>query len=166
MKTAETMTKGADISGCGKYRYALWRQWDWQGYANQVMFVGLNPSTADATQDDHTIRRCIAFAKTWGYGGMLMLNAYAYRATEPKVMMAAADPIGPGNAEALSYRRSQAGLIVAVWGNGCSSEREAEVCRILNTQIHCLGQTKSGRPKHPARLRSDTALEVFKEAPE
>ena len=113
------MISGAGFSECRAYRYALWRRWDWQGYANQVMFVGLNPSTADETEDDPTIRRCIRFAKDWGCGSLLMLNAYAWRATKPRDLHAYggyADAIGPDNDEALAYRASQAGLIVAAWG--------------------------------------------------
>lgn len=66
---------GAEFSDCRTYRYALWRKWDWQGFANQVMFIGLNPSTADETEDDPTIRRCIRFAKDRGFGGLMMMNA-------------------------------------------------------------------------------------------
>jgi len=94
------MISGAGFSECRAYRYALWRRWDWQGYANQVMFVGLNPSTADETEDDPTIRRCIRFAKDWGCGSLLMLNAYAWRATKPRDLHAYggyADAIGYSN---------------------------------------------------------------------
>ena len=87
--------RGADISPCGKYRYSLWRDWDWQGFANRVMFVGLNPSTADATNDDPTIRRCVRFATDWGFGGLVMVNLFAYRATDPDTALpkAAADGV-------------------------------------------------------------------------
>lgn len=153
--------KGAEFSACRTWRYALWRQWDWQGYANQVMFIGLNPSTADETEDDPTIRRCIQFAKDWGYGGLIMMNAYAFRATDPKVMKASTDPVGPGNDEALAYRRSQVGLIVAAWGAHCPPERESRICQVIGKTIQCLGKTKAGRPKHPLYLRADTQLQPF-----
>lgn len=152
---------GAEFSDCRNYRYCLWRKWDWQGFANQVMFVGLNPSTADETEDDPTIRRCIRFAKDWGFGGLLMMNAFAFRATDPKDMKAASDPVGPANDEAFGYRRTQVGLIVAAWGVHCPPEREIAVCRAIGKQIHCLGRTKDGRPKHPLYLRADTKPEVF-----
>jgi len=158
------MISGAGFSECRAYRYALWRRWDWQGYANQVMFVGLNPSTADETEDDPTIRRCIRFAKDWGCGSLLMLNAYAWRATKPRDLHAYggyADAIGPDNDEALAYRASQAGLIVAAWGSHCPKTREERVCEIIGRTIHCLGRTKVGRPRHPLYLRADTPLEVF-----
>ncbi len=152
---------GAEFSACRKYRYVLWRKWDWQGYANQVMFIGLNPSTADESQDDPTIRRCIGFAKTWGYSGLLMMNAFAFRATDPKNMKAADDPVGPDNDEAFGYRRTQAGLIVAAWGTHCPVEREREVCHAIGSTIHCLGKTQAGRPKHPLYLKADTKPEIF-----
>jgi len=155
------MESGAEFSECRTYRYVLWRRWDWQGCANQVMFIGLNPSTANETEDDPTIRRCIRFARDWGYGGLLMMNAYAFRATNPKVMKAAADPVGPGNDEAFGYRRSQVGMIVAAWGAHCPAERERAVCQAVGRTIHCLGKTKSGRPRHPLYLRADTKPEVF-----
>lgn len=159
--TDVSIESGAEFSPCRTYRYVLWRRWDWQGYANQVMFVGLNPSTADETEDDPTIRRCIRFARDWGYGGLLMMNAFAFRATDPKVMKAATDPIGPDNDEAFGYRRTQVGMIVAAWGAHCPADREDAVCRAIGRTIHCLGRTKAGRPKHPLYLRADTQPEVF-----
>ena len=83
------------FSECRRYRYALTRIWDETGpYA---MFICLNPSTADEIQDDPTVRRCINFAKSWGFAGVCMTNIFAYRATQPADMMAAADPVAPEN---------------------------------------------------------------------
>src|SRR5688572_12557148 len=96
---AITPGSGARFSECGTYRYVLWRQWN--EVNGDVAFVGLNPSTADDEKDDPTIRRCIGFAKRWGYGGVVMLNLFAYRATRPDAMWAArvadADIVGPQN---------------------------------------------------------------------
>lgn len=156
-----TVNSGAEFSKCRTWRYALWRQWDWQGYANQVMFIGLNPSTADETEDDPTIRRCIRFAKDWGYGGLIMMNAFAFRATDPNVMKAAADPVGPGNDEALAYRRTQAGMIVAAWGVHCPPEREKRIRQVIGNAVHCLGKTKDGKPRHPLYLRADTQPQLL-----
>lgn len=94
----------AYFSPCRKYRYSLWREWDataetkHEGYA---MIVGLNPSTADEIHDDPTIRKCINFAQAWGYRALCMTNLFAYRATKPNVMRAAAEPVGPENDEVL-----------------------------------------------------------------
>lgn len=152
---------GAEFSPCRTWRYVLWRRWAWEGYASQVMFIGLNPSTADETQDDPTVRRCINFAKCWGFSGLLMMNAYAFRATDPKDMKAAADPVGPGNDEAFGYRRTQVGLIVAAWGNHCTGERAAEVLHAIGQPVHCLGTNQSGSPKHPLYLKADTQPQPF-----
>lgn len=157
-------SRGAEFSECRTYRYSLWRRWRWDGNASQVMFIGLNPSTADEIENDPTIRRCIGFAKSWGYSSLLMMNAYAFRATDPKEMKSAIDPIGPGNDEAFLVRRDQCGLIIAAWGVHCSSEREAAICRLIGRDVHCLGKTKDGRPKHPLYLRADTKPELFASA--
>ena len=86
---------GAIFSGCRTYRYTLWRSWDRD--KGDVMFIGLNPSTADETLNDPTVRRCINYAKSWGYGGIYMANMFAFRATDPKEMKQAKDPIGYRN---------------------------------------------------------------------
>jgi hypothetical protein len=117
------------------------------------MFVGLNPSTADETQDDPTIRRCINFAKAWGYSGLCMTNLFAYRATRPKDLMAAADPVGCENDAHLLALASEASVIVAAWGaNGTHKGRNVEVRRLLPT-LHCLALTKDGHPGHPLYLQ-------------
>ncbi len=78
------MKSDAELSKCRAYRYALWRTWDES--KPFAMFVGLNPSTADELEDDPTIRRCINFSKLWGYGGLCMVNLFAYRATDPTAL--------------------------------------------------------------------------------
>lgn len=133
------------------------------------MFIGLNPSTADETENDATIRKCIGFAKRWGYGGIYMLNLYAFRETSPAVMARAADPVGPGNNEALSYHRSNVGLIVAAWGDAVPARlrpvirfksRIKEVMGCLGgSPVKCMGMTQGGEPRHPSRLAYDTPLE-------
>lgn len=112
-----------------------------------MLFIGLNPSTADETDDDPTIRRCVGFAKNLGYGGLCMANLFAYRATVPSVMMSARDPVGPVNDEWLSRLSSDAGIIIAAWGNnGIFLGRSKSVlCFIKNVQ--CLKVNNSGRQK-------------------
>jgi hypothetical protein len=151
MKVKAQMETGAEISVCGRYRYTLWRRW---ATGPQVLFVGLNPSTADATLDDPTIRRCIGFAKAWGYGGLLMANLFAWRATDPRHMLAAADPVGPRNDQALLEVHGKAALTVAAWGAQGSFLGRELVVRSLLPHLHVLRLTKGGHPGHPLYLPS------------
>lgn len=147
----EVMERGAYISSCGIYRYSLWRQW---AQGPKVMFVGLNPSTADATLDDPTIRRCVGFAKAWGYAGLLMTNLFAWRATKPSDMLAAYRPVGPDNDRILQTSHSEAALTVAAWGaHGSHGGRDASVKAML-PNLHYLRMTKGGHPGHPLYLPS------------
>jgi hypothetical protein len=141
------------------YRYVLWREWnelfpickDSKG-DQFAMFIGLNPSTADETADDPTLRRCIAFARAWGYGALCMTNLFAFRATDPLDMMAAPDPIGEGNNEALKRCHAEASVCVAAWGiGGKHMDRDKAVCAMLPA-LQCLRRTKDGSPAHPLYL--------------
>jgi hypothetical protein len=142
------------------YRYALWRELEFF-YERQVMFIGLNPSTADETNDDPTVRRCIRFAKTWGFSRMCMTNIFAFRATDPSVMLAAADPVGPENDKFLRECADRSHLIVAAWGNhGGHLYRDQQVLKLI-PKLQCFGKTKSGNPKHPLYLRKDSLLQAL-----
>lgn len=149
-----TMEKSARFSPCRRYRYSLWRNWrgllpETKGYA---MFVGLNPSTADETNDDPTIRRCIAFAQAWGYEGLCMTNLFAFRATAPADMIAADDPVGPENDQTLRDLAESAGVVVAAWGvHGTHGGRHNAV-RAMLPRLHYLRLTKDGHPGHPLYL--------------
>lgn len=144
-----TMERGATISPCGLYRYSLWRKW---APGPMCVFIGLNPSTADATLDDPTIRRCVGFSKTWGFGGLMMLNLFAYRATDPADMKAAKDPIGPDNDEALHFAHSNTTTVVAAWGaHGTFQGRDQQV-RAMLPRLQYLRLTKDGHPGHPLYL--------------
>ena len=151
--------KSAKFSPCRKYRYELWRWWDKsKGF---VLFIGLNPSTADETSDDPTIRRCINFVKDWGFGGLCMANLFAYRATEPKQMMISDEPIGPDNDITLKNLALKADMIVAAWGgNGVFNDRDKEVLSMIKRML-CLGKTKNGHPRHPLYVKRDTELIVL-----
>lgn len=139
------------------HRYTLWREWiGGRGYAQ---FIGLNPSTADEVHDDPTIRRCIAFAKAWGYSALCMTNAFAYRATDPAVMKKQADPIGPDNNYWLVKIANDAEIVIAAWGvHGAYRERDRAVRQLIEADslLYCLGTTKDRHPKHPLYLRADT----------
>ena len=138
------------------YRYELRRTW---GPGPVVAFIGLNPSTADETVDDPTIRRCIGFAKRWGYGGLVMLNLFAFRATDPRDMRAADDPVGPDNDRHLIAATSESGLVVAAWGvHGAYRNRDREVAGLLAWNLMALGLTRDGHPRHPLYVRGDAEL--------
>lgn len=142
----------AVLSPCRKFRYELWRRWS---DAPACVFVGLNPSTADETNDDPTIRKCVGYAKRWGYGSLCMVNLFAFRATQPKDMLAAADPIGPENDATLKRLATDAGIIIAAWGNhGGHLGRDKAVMAML-PELHCLKRNKDGSPAHPLYLRGD-----------
>ncbi|MEM0953299.1 MAG: DUF1643 domain-containing protein [Pseudomonadota bacterium] len=157
-------TDGAAISDCGQYRYWLERGWDTRRGIGTVVFVGLNPSTADASQDDPTIRRCKGFAKSWGYAGLVMLNLFAYRATDPAEMKAAADPVGPECDAYIEHIMKHVHIwdVVCCWGaHGGYQDRDVEVVallRDLKANLYHLGLTQGGNPKHPLYLRKDTPM--------
>lgn len=142
------------MSSCGRYRYHLWRTWDDRP---RVLFVGLNPSIADAEVDDPTIRRCIRFAHDWGYGGLWMANLYAHRSTDPKGLCTVEDPVGDQNDDWLSHLALRAELTIVAWGAwpGPYPHRPAHVMDLI-TAPHVLGLTKHGAPRHPLYMRADS----------
>lgn len=162
--SASTSPQSAVMSDCGAYRYALERRW---GDGRTVLFMMLNPSTADAAQDDPTIRRCIGFAKRWGYEQLLVWNLYAYRATDPRELDTVADPIGRENEDrlwAILQAEPAPALIVAAWGakpgRGKFTERELVMRRgpLYEKPVFALGFTKDGHPRHPLYVRGDAEL--------
>ena len=141
------VNKDAKFSKCRSYRYALWRMWDEsKPYA---LFIGLNPSTADETEDDPTLRRCIDFAKSWEYGGVCMVNLFAYCATRPEDMKKAVDPIGPENDSWINQLASNAGVVIAAWGNEGAFEGRPTQIREMLPNMQCLKMNKGGEPAHP-----------------
>jgi hypothetical protein len=147
------MKRRTIFSRCRTYRYVLWRDWDAINHA-YAMFVGLNPSTADEVEDDPTIRRCIGFAKRWGYGALCMTNLFAYRATDPEAMKAHPAPVGVENDRWLRAMAKNAALVVAAWGvNGVHLHRDQAVIALFGTELSCLGLTKGGHPAHPLYLK-------------
>lgn len=130
-----------------------------------VAFVLLNPSTADEREDDPTIRRCTGYAKAWGYGGLVLGNIFAFRATDPKLMKVARDPVGPENDAWLQKIASQVGTghLICGWGAyGKHQGRGAAVLALLIGFGHApkaLAMTAAGMPGHPLYLRAD--LEPF-----
>ena len=150
------VNKNATFSDCRKYRYALSRTWD--GKKKTVLFIGLNPSTADEKIDDPTIRRCINYAQNWGYGGFLMVNLFAYRATIPTELKNVKNPIGNDNDLHIIEHLKKAELAVAAWGNeGSHLNRDKEVKKII-PNLMCLKINKSGQPAHPLYQKKDLKL--------
>lgn len=159
--------RGAVLSPCRTWRYALWRDTGALGAEGTVLFVGLNPSTADEDRDDPTIRRCIHFARDWGYARMVMANAYAFRATEPSRLALADDPVGPENDAWLQELSGGSEERIVAWGASphLTAEREAEVLKVLTYNgtwsVNCLRQTKDRRPSHPLYLPASTRPRPF-----
>jgi hypothetical protein len=146
----ETMVREACFDATGAYRYTLTRVWRPGG--GRVAFVLLNPSTADATRDDPTIRRCIGFARAWGFGALEVVNLFAYRATHPPRLRACSHPVGCDNDRHLLAARARADLVVVAWGvHGGWQARDRAVTELLaggSAPLQCLGLTKGGHPRH------------------
>jgi hypothetical protein len=145
---------GAEFSVCRRWRTLLWRRWDEAGpIAN---FLMLNPSTADETVLDPTCARARDYAERWGYGSLLVTNVFAWRATDPGEMRAAADPVGKGNDTAILRAARKAQLVVCAWGNhGLHLGRSGAVLRLLRgagVALHVLQLNASGEPAHPLYL--------------
>ena len=138
------------FSACEGYRYTLTRRW---GAGPGVMFLMLNPSTADEFKNDPTVERCERRARTLGYGAFRVCNIFAFRATDPKVMRATADPVGPHNDKAIIEGCAWANAVVAAWGtHGAHLGRGPQVQAMLvgaGVTPFALGLSKDGHPKHP-----------------
>lgn len=155
----DALESGAIFSPCRTWRYKLWRVWD--DGRPPLNVIGLNPSTADETANDPTIRRCIGFARDWGYGGLLMTNIFAFRATDPRVMKAHPEPIGQDNDLHLKKAAAVAGLVLAAWGNHGAFLERGEAVRKMIPGLQCFRVTKSGHPEHPLYQRADARLIEF-----
>lgn len=142
--------RDALLSGDGLYRYRLTRTW---AEGKPVNFLMLNPSIADASIDDPTIRRCIGFAKQWGYPGLIVTNLFAFRATDPRDLFRAEDPVGDENDVAILAAAMDASIVVAAWGaHQRARERARHVLHLLRKNIgpvYCIATTVSGLPVHP-----------------
>ncbi len=147
------MNKGAVFSEDRMYRFALWRHWD--ACLLPMTFILLNPSTADETKDDPTIRRCVQYARDWDYGGVCIVNIFAFRATDPRTLTRVSDPIGPDNDYHIK-RLSSEGMVVAAWGtHGAYLDRGEQVKMMLaerGIRPCVLKLTKDGHPSHPLYL--------------
>ncbi|WP_083241995.1 DUF1643 domain-containing protein [Pseudomonas mosselii] len=154
---SESYQKDAILSKCRTFRYSLSRTWN-QGLPKAV-FIGLNPSTADEHEDDPTIRRCIGFAKSWECGGLIMINLFAFRSTDPKLLLTADDPVGPENNHHIKHALKAGSILVAAWGNhGKLLQRHIEVMNFAQGRLSALSITKSGMPGHPLYIAKTAKL--------
>lgn len=154
--------RGATLDSEREYRYRLWRTWDAEGPT--VVFVMLNPSTADEDEDDPTLRRCINYAKDWGYGRLEVVNLFALRATKPDELREHESPIGGANDVHLRQVCESAEKVVAAWGaNGSLLDRGREVAEMLDTELFALGTTNDGHPLHPLYQPKDAEPEPWNE---
>lgn len=140
------------------YRFRLTRTWNPD--ERRINFLMLNPSTADAFELDPTVRRCVGFARRWGFGSLEVTNIFAFRATDPTVLVAEAEPVGAGNDQAILDAALTADRVVVAWGaRGTHRGRGEEVAALLadiGVRPVALRVTKHGHPAHPLYLAGDT----------
>lgn len=150
------MKKSAIISQYGKYRYQLSRIWDEE--RPKVLFIMLNPSTADDDVDDPTIRRVINFAKSWNFGGVFVGNLYAFRSTDPKRLKNEDNPTGDDNLQHITKLIGSVEKVIYAWGN---NEREPDWLVNLVDTPYCIDVSKNGIPKHPLYLKGDSKYKLY-----
>ena len=151
------------FSDCETYRYDLNRVWD--AAKGSVLFVMLNPSTADERRNDPTVERCERRARSMGYGSLWVVNIFAYRATDPKDLRRAASPIGPLNDDVLTKAAENADCVIAAWGaHGDHHQRGHAVRDMLwarGVSLHHIGLTKMGHPRHPLYVGYDIKPQLW-----
>ncbi|WP_040340364.1 DUF1643 domain-containing protein [Fictibacillus macauensis] len=157
-------SSGAVIDG--EYRYSLWRIWEHT--LPKVTFIMLNPSTADHLTDDPTLRRCVQFAKDWGYGSLEVVNLFAYRATNPNKLREALDPIGKDNDHYILQAVANSEKVILAWGvNGKLFRRDQAVLQLLlhanSTAICTIERTQNGHPRHPLYIAANKVPQPFYE---
>lgn len=156
--TAAAVLSDAVLSENGVYRYSLTRIWD--ANAPVLVWVGLNPSTADATVNDPTIQKEVKFSKAWGYGGLVKVNLFAFRSTDPVALNGVWDPIGPENPAHIA-RAIQGRSVLACWGASVPEKYQSYALTLGRnlralTATYVLGLTKHGQPRHPLYMRDGT----------
>lgn len=153
------MLKDAHFSDCQKYRYSLIRIWDED--RPKIMFIMLNPSTADDNKDDATIRRCIEYAKSWGYGGLYVCNLFAYRSTDKTELFSVDNPFGDNNIQYIMDLSEKVDKIICAWGNKpvirklLNGNSEFDMLKFGSQKLHYLELSKEGTPKHPLYLKAE-----------
>lgn len=158
------LERDAVISDCGKYRYLLRRTWDYDRI--RVLFVMLNPSTADAKVDDPTIHSCVRLCRAWGYGSFEVINLFGLRATDPSELSKAHDVVGPDNDRIAAVAVERCDVPICAWGaHKMAESRASEIKNLITSRrptVFCLGTTKGGAPKHPLYIKTGTPLMVYR----
>lgn len=155
------LSTGAEMSG--PYRYRLWRAWSDPVVPRTVLWIMLNPSTADDELDDPTIRKCVGFSKKWGYDRLQVVNLFAFRATDPKHIPKGPSAIGPGNDDTIRAAVKDASLVVCAWGGSKAADRRGPgmLTLLAGSTLESLGETAKGHPKHPLFLPYTTERQVW-----
>lgn len=176
IKLPSGLPSAAVISECGLYRYTLERRprppsapsllpnLELRGDRGTLLVVMLNPSTADASQDDATIRSLNRLATAWGYGAFIVLNLYAYRSTDPAALKTVTDPVGPLNDQYLAEYAKLFPDVLVGWGNHAEPQRAQQVLDLLqanSARIYTVGRNKNGSPKHPLYTGRSTPQQPF-----
>ncbi|MFW6062394.1 MAG: DUF1643 domain-containing protein [Planctomycetota bacterium] len=163
MGNRDDMSRSA-IMAPPNYRYELRRIWDPAG--DLCTWCCLNPSTADAYKDDPSVRRMINLSRAWGHGGMILVNLFAWRATDPRELSAARRTVGPANDGFIRAAAAEASRVIAAWGvRGALGGRAPQIAEILHEEtggeLQCLATTKRGYPKHPLYIAGDTQPRIY-----
>lgn len=162
-QTMPYLENDAVLSACGKYRYLLRRVWDHK--KPRALLCMLNPSTADAKQDDATVRSCVRLLRALGYGSLEVVNAFALRATDPTELLSHPNPDGPDNDAVIEAALGRCDLVVCAWGAHSMASIKASRLRLMLSRnkpaLYCFGKTKAGTPKHPLYIKTGTQLEVY-----
>lgn len=160
--------RGAEIDVTGRYRYRLWRKTSDSPTDNRVLFVMLNPSTADALVDDPTVRRCVGFAQREGADRLDVVNLFGLRSPKPHLLRLADDPVGPDNDRHIAEAAADADLVVLAYGSlkyDSWLARADDVLGVLSDRhggiLWTLGSTANGCPRHPLYVAADQPLEAF-----
>ncbi len=176
--------KGDDRCGAGfsqdeRYRYVLWRALSsslFEPSPGPVLFIGLNPSTADHQKSDPTCTREMDFARRWGHDFYLKCNLFGFRSTDPLGLARVADPAGKDNLATIQAYARKATRIVLCWGDGKGSNLRTTIAKQSlivqaalrftlghsETTVHCLGTTTAGNPRHPLYLKKTTELSPWR----
>lgn len=154
---------GAIFSDDRRFRYALWRIWDLSPKSmSRVLFIGLNPSTANGTKDDPTVVRMVGFAKSWGFGGLFVGNLFSIVSANPAVLLTdtSKELYGGRNDTVIKRMRELCTLVVVGWGEFGKrvGYRPAAVMDLVGEPVHCIKVNRSGEPSHPLYLSGSLKL--------